>query len=130
MSEENVEIARQAINAWNAGEMDRLRELYHPEAVYRTPRDWLGGPWVGREAVMEQFRELREVYSEASSFGDPQFLDAGDRILVQIPFRSETRGLALTTDVAWVYTISNGLIVSLEFFASRADALEAVGLEE
>jgi ketosteroid isomerase-like protein len=129
MSQENVEIARQAIEAWNAGDMDRLQELYDPDAVYRTPSDWIGGPWVGREAIMEQFRDLRDVYVE-DSFGGPEFLDAGDRVVVRIPWHSETRGLALTTDVTWVYTMRNGLIVSLELFHSREEALEAAGLRK
>lgn len=128
MSQENVEIARQAVEAWNAGDMDRLRELYDPDAVYLTPSDWLGGPWVGRDAIMEQFRDLREIYSEDSSFGDPAFLDAGSRVVVQTAFHSETRGLALSLNVAWVYTIRKGLIVSLEMFHSPAEAREAAGL--
>ena len=130
MSQENVAIARKAIEAWNAGDMDRLRDLYDPDAVYAVPSDWIGGPWIGRDAVMEQFRELRDVWQDNSSFGPPELLDAGDRVFVQIPFLSETRGLPLSTDVAWVYTMRDGLIVSLEFFRSRAEALEAAGLSE
>ena len=129
MSEENVEIARKAIEAWNARDMDGLRDLYDPDAVYRTPSDWLGGPWIGRDAVMEQFRELRDVYQD-DSFGPPELLDAGDHVVVQIPFLTETRGLPLSTDVAWVYTMRDGLIVSLEFFHSREEALEAAGVSE
>jgi ketosteroid isomerase-like protein len=130
MSQENVEIARQAIEAWNAGNMDRLGELYDPDAVYRTPSGWVGGPWVGREAIIEQFRDLRDVWPEDSSFGSPEFLDAGDRVVVQVPFRSETRGLPLTTEMNWVYAMRDGLIVILEFFNSRQEALEAAGLSE
>ena len=37
MSQGNVEIARQAIEAWNAGDMDALRALYDPEAVCAKP---------------------------------------------------------------------------------------------
>ncbi len=129
MSDENVEIARQAIAAWNAGDMDGLRDLYDPEAVYTTPSDWLGGPWTGRDAIMEQFRELRDVWQD-DSFGRPEMLDAGDRVVVQIPFLTETRGLPLSTDMVWVYTMRDGLIVSLEFFGSREEALEAAGLSE
>lgn len=130
MSEENLEIARNAINAWNAGAMDALRALYSPDAVYVTPPDWIGGPYVGRDAVMEQFRELRDVWPDDSSFGRPEFWDGGDYVVVQIPFHSATRGLALSTDVAWVYTMRDGLIVRLEFFHSREEALEAAGIEE
>ena len=128
MSEENVEIARRAIGAWNAGDMDALHALYGPDAVYVTPPDWIGGPWVGRDAVIEQFRELRDVWPDDSSFGDPEFWDGGDRVVVQIPFHTATRGLALSTDVAWVYTIHDGSITRLEFFHSTQEALEATGL--
>jgi ketosteroid isomerase-like protein len=33
MSHENVEIARASFEAWNAGDMDALRELYDPNAI-------------------------------------------------------------------------------------------------
>jgi ketosteroid isomerase-like protein len=130
MSEENVQIALKAIEAWNAGDMDALRDLYDPDAVYATPPDWLGGPWAGRDAIIEEFRELRNTWPDDSSFGRPEFSDGGDRVVVQIPFHSGTRGLALSTDVAWVYTIREGLITRLEFFHSREEALEAAGLSE
>jgi hypothetical protein len=32
--------------------------------------------------------------------------------------------------VTWVYTIRDGLIVSLEFFHSREEALKAAGLSQ
>jgi ketosteroid isomerase-like protein len=33
MSRENVEIVRAAYEAWNAGDMGALRELYDPDAI-------------------------------------------------------------------------------------------------
>jgi hypothetical protein len=33
-------------------------------------------------------------------------------------------------EMAWVYTLSGGLIVSAEFFQDHAEALEAAGLSE
>ena len=79
---------------------------------------------------MEQFRELRDVWQDDSSFGPPELLDAGDRVVVQIPVLTETRGLPLSANVAWVYTMRDGLIVGLEVFRSKAEALEAAGLSE
>ena len=35
MSQENVEIVRAAFEAWNAGDMDALRELYDPDVIVR-----------------------------------------------------------------------------------------------
>ena len=129
MSEENVEIARQAIEAWNEGDLDRLRDLYDPAAVYRNPSDWVdAGPYLGRDAIMQQFSQLREIWSYESSFDRIDVLDAGDRVVVQVDFHGDTRGLPLTTEMAWVYTMRNGLIVSLEIFHSREEALNALEL--
>ena len=129
MSQENVEIARKAIEAWNAGDMDALRDLYDPDAVYATPSDWLGGPWIGRDAVMEQFAELRDIYRD-STFEGADVVDLGNRVVVQVAFRGDTRGLALSTGMAWVYTLREGLITRLEIFHSREEALEAAGRPE
>ncbi|MFV1152041.1 hypothetical protein QMK98_30385, partial [Klebsiella pneumoniae] len=63
-----------------------------------------------------------------SSFDRVACLDAGDRVVVQVAFRGDARGLPLTTDIAWVYTMRAGLITRLEFFGSKDEALEAVGL--
>ena len=130
MSEQNLEIARRAIAAWNAGEMAELRALYDPDAVMRYPSDWLGGPWMGRDAIMDQFRDLREVWLDDSTFGSPEMLDAGDHVVVEIPFHGETRGLPLVTEVTWVYTMRDGSIVGVEFFRSRDEALEAAERRE
>jgi ketosteroid isomerase-like protein len=130
MSQENVEIARKAIEAWNAEDMDALRALYDPDAVYAVPSDWVdAGPYLGREAVMDQFRVLREIFSD-SSFDPIDLLDAGDHVVVQVDFHGDTRGLPLTTEMAWVYTVRRGLIVRLEIFRSKDEALEAAGLRE
>jgi hypothetical protein len=49
MSQENVEVVQAALAAWNAGEMDALRELYDPGAIVRAPEGWPEpGPFVGR----------------------------------------------------------------------------------
>ena len=40
MSQENVEIVRAAFAAWNAGEMDALRELHDPDVIVRALKGW------------------------------------------------------------------------------------------
>ena len=131
MSEENVQIARQAIEAWNAGDMDALRALYDPEAVMRNPSDWVdAGPYLGRDAVMRNFSQLRDIWPDKNFFDRVELLDAGDRVVAQVDFHGDTRGLPLTVEMAWVYTMRQGLIVSPEIFPSMDEALEAAGLTE
>ena len=63
MSQENVEIVRKLIEAWNAGDMDAFRELYDPEIIMRPPERWPEpGPFVGREAVMREWHQTRETW--------------------------------------------------------------------
>ena len=128
MSQANLELARSAIQAWNAGDLDGLRDLYAPDAILSYPSGWVeGGPYVGRDAIMDQFGAIREIYPE-SSFEDVDLRDAGDHVVAHVDYQSEVRGLQLTTDMAWVYTCRDGLIVSCEFFRSEREALEAAGL--
>ena len=56
-----MELAKHGIELWNRGDMDALRERYHSEAVMHHPHGWPEpGPSVGREAIFDQFRRLRE----------------------------------------------------------------------
>ena len=40
MSQENVEIVRAGFEAWNAGDMDGLREVFDPDVIARMPEGW------------------------------------------------------------------------------------------
>ena len=63
MSQENVEIVRAVFAAWNAGDMEAIRDRCDPEIVMRTPDRWPEpGPYFGREAVMKAFGQIREPF--------------------------------------------------------------------
>ena len=63
MSQQNVEVVKAAFDAWNAGDMDRVRDLYDPNIVLHMVPDWPEpGPYAGREAVMRQLVQLRETW--------------------------------------------------------------------
>jgi ketosteroid isomerase-like protein len=132
MPQQNVAVAREAIEAWNAGDMGRLRELYDPDAVMRyTVSHWPEpGPFLGRDAIMRQFSWLRDTWDADSLnlVGDP--LAAGDRVVVCAIWRTAGRGPRADLEIAWVYTIRGGLIVSVDFFQDHAEALQAAGRPE
>jgi ketosteroid isomerase-like protein len=85
MSQENVEIVRASFEAWNAGDMDALREMYNPDAMWCALEGWpeAGPPVVGREAVIETFEQLREAW-DADALEPISFIDAGDRVVVRM----------------------------------------------
>jgi ketosteroid isomerase-like protein len=67
MSQENVEIVRDYFRAWNAGDMEAVRELHDPDAVMDGPPDWPEpGPFVGRDAVMQHLSQARAAFEDDS----------------------------------------------------------------
>ena len=105
MSQENVEVMKAFFEAWNAGDMDAVRELHDPDVIVRMPEGWPEpGPYVGREAVMRQWEQQRET------------LDAD--------------GAGQGPESNIVVTLREGKVVRTETHPSRQEALEAVGLRE
>ena len=131
MSQENVEIVRKSIEAWNAGDMDAFRELYDPEIIMRPPERWPEpGPFVGREAVMREWHQTRETWDTDTVEPISDFSDDGDRVVVRTVWRGIGQGPESNIETTQVVTVREGRIVSLEFFWDHAEALEAAGLEE
>ncbi len=131
MSLENVEVDRATFKAWNAGDMDALRDLYAPDIIMRTPKGWPEpGPFIGREAVMRQFEQSRETWDADAVELISDFIDVGDRVAVRMIWRGAGHGPEANIEFTNVVTERQGRIVLIEFFWDHAEALEAVGLSE
>jgi ketosteroid isomerase-like protein len=97
------------------------------------PRDWPESDSIrGREAVWDFFVEGNEPW-EQSNFEHVDLIDTGnDKVVLDL--RREARGKASGASVAWRYwlvgTFRDGKLFRMEWFADRAEALEAVGLRE
>jgi ketosteroid isomerase-like protein len=131
MSQENVELLKSGFKAWNAGDMDAVLDLYVPEAIFRMPEDWPEpGPFVGREAVRQQFDQLRETWDADTVEAISDFIVSGDRVVVRMIWRGRGHGPIADVELTSIYTIRKGRIVYDEKFRDHAEALEAVGLSE
>jgi ketosteroid isomerase-like protein len=131
MSQENVEIVRAAYEAWNAGDIDALRDLHHPEVIARYGAAWPEpGPFVGRDAVVRQIEQLRETWDASEAEPITDFIDASDRVVAEFIWRGTGHGPDFAFEGAAVYTMRNGMIFAIEYFGNLAEALEAVGLSE
>ena len=127
MSRENVEVMRVAYEAWDAGDLDALREMHDPDVIARYPEGWPEpGPFVGVEAVMRQLDQLRETWDANAT--EVIFIDAGDRVVVRGIWRGAGHGPAFALEGSAVYTLRKGRISMIEYFRDHAEALEAVGL--
>ena len=131
MSQENVEVVRATFEAWNAGDMDALREPYDPDVLTRTPEGWPEpGPYVGREATMRWFEQLRDAWDADALELISDFIDAADRVAVRFIWHGAGQGPDANMEMTGVYTVRKGRIVYQEFVRDHQEALETVGLSE
>ena len=130
MSQENLEIVRAMYEAWNAGDMDAFRELHDPDVIGRMPEGWPEPVFVGREALMRQFAQLRETFDATSVRPISDFIDAGDRVVVRLAYHGEGHGPEMNFEMTQVFTVRNGKILYREYFSDHAEALKTLGLSE
>ena len=84
MSQENVEIVRTYFKVWNAGDMEGVRELYDPDVVMEVSPDRPEpGPFVGRNAVMQQLNQARAAFDGDSVESLSDLVAVGDRVIVR-----------------------------------------------
>jgi uncharacterized protein len=130
MSRSNVEIVRRALEHFRrtreppCEELDLEFEIHDYDlpdgGVYRGPDGWR--EWVA------QFGEAWESYSGESE----ELIDAGDDRVVEVVRLSARgrNGISVERQDGVVYTVRDGKLLRLDYYGSRAEALEAVGLGE
>jgi ketosteroid isomerase-like protein len=129
MSRENVEIVKAAFSAWNTGDMDAHNALYHPDAVVWQPEGWPEGPFLGREAVLRQFKQMRETW-DTDLLEAREFIDVGNRVAVRLVWHGAGHGPEADLELTGIYTVRDGRVLAVEFIWDHAEALQAVGLSE
>jgi ketosteroid isomerase-like protein len=131
MPEEKIEVLKALFSAWNAGDMDAVRDLYDPDTIVRSPEGWPErGPFVGRDAVMRQWEQQREGWNAEALEAISEFVNVGDRVAVRFVWHAAGRGPEAALELTGVVTVREGRIVLQEFFWDHAEALEALGISE
>jgi ketosteroid isomerase-like protein len=133
MSQENVEIVRKALDAWNANDFEAASEPLDPAVVIDRSRSI--GPtarvYRGIEEGEEFWNEWKSAWENPRSEAT-EYIDVGDRVIVLGRFsgRGAASGVDVKANLTQLYTLRDGKIVLIELFQSRTDALEAAGLRE
>jgi ketosteroid isomerase-like protein len=131
MSQHNVEIVRAGMEAWNARDMDALRETYAEDVVTWPPTGWPeAGPFMGRDTVIGQWERMRDSWDDDEVEMLAQYTDAVDRVAVRMIWRKRGHRLESGSEATGIFTIRNGKIRVAEFFWDYAEALETLGLSE
>jgi ketosteroid isomerase-like protein len=138
MSQENVEIVRQAYDSFNRWAAHPEREsfpgapLLHPEVEFHTyATSPEAGIYRGPDAVIEYNQRLFGQF-ESVRIELEDVVPVGDRVLVSSRQHAVPKGgqTAMVVEVVEVWTIRDGLLAVRQSFPTCAEALEAVGLRE
>jgi ketosteroid isomerase-like protein len=134
VSQENVEILRRGAEVFGAGDLDTyVSEFVASEVEWRTSEeDPDAAIHRGREAFRRYVEQWMESF-EGLQVDAEEYIDVGDdRVFTWTRWtgRGRTSGVDADWHLAIVYTMREGRIVRAEEYFDRAEALEAVGLEE
>jgi len=130
MSQENVELVREAMDAWNRGETAFRADVWHPEVEFVPLRSATEGGYQGRAGIEAFIKDTLAVFEKFEP--SYEYADLGDRVLAWGSIHLRTRGSGLETDIetGGLFDFRDGKIVAWEDFGSKERALEAAGLEE
>jgi ketosteroid isomerase-like protein len=133
MSEENVEVVRRTIDAYNRGDLEGMLDHLAPEFEMHPSGRFMDtqGVYRGREGFIDFWNTFQAAW-ESITVSIERIEDLGDRVLALGTFHGRGResGVAASVEVAWLGTIRDGLVVRLRTFAKWDEALEAAGLSQ
>jgi ketosteroid isomerase-like protein len=123
MTEEDVQVLRTALEAFNRGDLEAVRPLLDPRV------EWLAqSPYPyrcdGPHQVIEQFAKQAAVGPPESV----EFVDAGDRVVVFARGPFQTPDGEPVPEAVLVVTVRDGRIVHMQGYGNREEALAAVGI--
>ena len=134
MSQENVEIVREAFESFLGGNQEMTAQLVDPEVEFHGT---VGGLQEGQiahgQSEIDQTFESEDLEAwEERRLEAEEFIDAGDAVVVLLHEyrRGKGSGIELETETAVVVAVSGGRVVRIQGYMDRAAALAAVGLSE
>ncbi len=132
MSQENLEIIRRGFDGFNRGDVEAVVEMCDPEVDWFPPAELPSAPcYHGHEGVRAATGDMLDVFGALQA--EPErFIDTGNSVVVFFRWRGHGKGSGLSLDVfreqAGVFTMRNGKAIRVQWYVTRAEALDAVGL--
>jgi hypothetical protein len=132
VSQENVEVVRQANSLTNEGDLDGAFRLLHPEVRWVIAREHPESRTLtGRNAVAQYQKDWEQTLPDVA-FEVDRWVDAGERVvgIGTVSGTGAESGADVRVPLAFVFTVQDLLIIQVEEYIDPAGALKAVGLEE
>jgi ketosteroid isomerase-like protein len=132
MSEQNVAIARAALEAFNEGDFEQLLRLAREDMRIYSPPDMPNpGEFFGREGFMLWLGRWMEAWETFTvDMVEPERVD--DRWLVaRVVQRGTGRGSGIATEMSvwYLWEMRDGRMAQFHIYREREDALAAVAAD-
>lgn len=130
MSQENVDKAREFIDAYNRRDFDAAVGDFHPGIEWVLPEGQSSDSCQGPGAIIRFWEGLDETMAELQLVPQ-EYIDSGDHVATRLRHRGRGRVSGVEIDEEMyhqVATFRDGKIVRMEYFAEWSEALAAAGL--
>src|SRR4051812_46761437 len=132
MSQENMEIVKQAVAAVNERDIDRYLARCTEDIELLTPLGPIGWTYEGPEDIRRFFADIEDMGPDFRL--DLEHVEAidEDRVLAFLRTSASGRTSGIPTDVPTTnrYDFLDGKVKRVRIFLDRDEALEAAGLSE
>jgi ketosteroid isomerase-like protein len=127
---ENEALLREAYDVFVTGDLERLLDVFHPDAQYVNPPEAVeGGTRQGEAELRRMWVNVHELF-ELDSVGVFEFRNVPVGALTHVRFQGRGRGSGVPVDVEQYHLVElrDGRIARLSWFTQREDALAAAGV--
>ena len=133
MSQENVEIVRAALGAFNRADWESVLKDAAPNVEFdlsRARNPDLSGVYGELGQVQRVLAEFIQNW-DSMRIEPHEFIAVGDHVVVPWTAHAVGRdGIEVAARVTWTFTIREGIIQRFCMYQEHEEALEAVGLRE
>jgi ketosteroid isomerase-like protein len=132
MSQENVEIVKRLMDAFNERDLDTFVEITTPDFEWTTSMTAVEGEiFRGREGIETYFGRMRDAWDEFRALAS-EFRDLGDRVLWlgRLEGRGRGSGVPVTAPLDILFDFRGDEISRSRSYLDHDEALRAAGLSE
>jgi ketosteroid isomerase-like protein len=132
VSEQNVELHRRAVEAFNARDVEAVVALCDPNIEFHAMPAPRGGVYHGHDGVRRWLGDLEEAWGDEIRIDPEAYFDLGERTVVfnMLHARGRQSGVQVEMPSAQVVRWRDGLGVYVKVYVHREDALEDLGVSE
>ena len=125
MSQENVDKARNFIEAYNRRDFDAALRDFDPDVDWVLPDQQSSDSGRGTAAVLRFFENVEETFDDLR-LDAQEYVDGGDLVATRLRHHGRSKsGIELDTELYHqVATFRDGVIVRMEYVASWPEALD------